>query len=128
MSDKNIISKYNILEINPICQINDINQSEMIINDLDTLEKKYNRYNNSLIQKNLPTVYKSKNIIKNTDPYDELIQSKNVIIDDLKKENIRLKQEHIDLSIIYNNKIDMMRQQHRKELHNQYKEFVKRKN
>ena len=128
MSDKNIISNYNILEINPICQINDINQSEMIINDLDTLEKKYNRYNNSLIQKNLPTVYKSKNTIKNIDPYDELIQSKNVIIDDLKQENIRLKQEHVDLSIMYNNKIDIMRQQHRKELHNQYKEFVKRKN
>ena len=131
-------------------QINDINRDEDVLNDLDMLVKKYGRYQsdkrsyiNQNIKSNVMVKYGKPNehgvvpVIdvshvtetedeKYVDPYTELIESKNDTINDLKQEIGKLKQKITDLTILYNTKIEQLRQEHMRELHNQHKEFMKK--
>lgn len=128
-------------------QITDINRHEMLVDDLDSLSRKYNRYNDaSSRQKRESDRQKERNsrfdsrygkydqsdMIENleneqyVDPYEELIESKNITIDELKHENAHLKQKLVDLSILYNSKLDNLRQEHRISLHQQHKKFIEK--
>ncbi len=80
--------------------------------ELNILTKKYQRYNEK--------IYDHIN-----DPYVELIDSKDVIIKELRSKIEELKQELIDVSILYNDKIELIRNDQRKELHTQHKEYLK---
>lgn len=124
-------------------QIDDVKRDESMIDNLDALTKKYNRYQNTSLQQKsnreqnmrYDSRYGKHNEIDNRyqqerehpiDPYEELIESKNIEIDDLKHEITKLKQKFVDMSITYNSKIDRLRQDHRKELHSQHKKFMER--
>ena len=56
-----------------------------------------------------------------------MIDAKNLIINDLKKEILKFKQNLVDLTIVYNTKIEQLKQEHKKELYHQYMEFMKKK-
>jgi hypothetical protein len=117
-------------------QIDDLKQTETMIDNLGALSKKYNLYrDNSSRQisdreKNIrhDSRYGKYDEIDNrhVDPYEELIMTKNIEIDDLKNEILVLKQKFVDISLLYNSKIECLRQDHRKELHSQHKKFMER--
>jgi len=132
-------------------QFEEVKLDEIMLNDLDSLVKKYGKYQNPPNHKNANTesdviVQYGKpnefNVIpvmsvthaidqindseKDTDPFIELVESKNDIINELKQEILRLKQEIVDLTLLYNLKIENLRQDHKKELYAQYKEFLKK--
>jgi len=123
-------------------QINDLKQTETMIDNLGALSKKYNMYRDNSSRQILD---REKNIRYdsrygkydeidnkhaqeklNADPYEELIMTKNIEIDDLKNEILVLKQKFVDISLLYNSKIECLRQDHRKELHSQHKKFMER--
>ena len=70
------------------------------------------------------------NNVNENDPFDsmmdEMIDAKNLIINDQKKEILKLKQNLVDLTLVYNTKIEQLKQEHKKELYYQYMEFMKR--
>jgi hypothetical protein len=125
-------------------QINNVKQAEIMISDLDSLSRKYNRYRDdsshqkTLQEKNIrydsrygkydvldriQAQYRAQHPI---DPYEELIESKNLEICDLKKEISDLKQKLVDTSLSYNSKIERLRQDHRRELHIQHKKIMEK--
>ena len=90
----------------------DIKSDGSLFDDLNSLTKKYQQYNEKIYD-------------QMHDPYIELVESKDDRIEELKIKNDELKQELIDLSILYNEKIEQIRIDHRKELHSQHKEYLK---
>ena len=90
-------------------QYNDILNDDILTSDLDILANKYDNY-----QKN------------KKGPYIDLVESKNKIIDDLKNDIKKLKQELIDMSVNYNSKIEQLRIEHKRELNIQHHEYMKK--
>lgn len=60
------------------------------------------------------------------DPYEELIKTKNNTIEELKLEIATLKQKLIDQSLLYNEKIELLKTQHKMELLVQHKQYMKK--
>jgi len=95
-----------------------IEQRDRIINQEDQEEKlaklvtKYENY------KKEPKYYNSK-----SDPFEEIIFQKNKLIDELNNTILKLKNDIVDLTISYNNKIDQLRSEHQKELIRQYEQI-----
>lgn len=151
MSDEKVKpNKLLMISSIPYDQINEIERQESAQTDLDMLLKKYIQYD-----KNIPVTDQGNVVVKygNPDQYniaplisihhrsdkkndkndpfdsmiDEMISAKNLIIDDQKKEILKLKRELVDLTLIYNTKIEQLKQEHKKELYNQYMEYMKQK-
>jgi hypothetical protein len=140
-----------IIRIDIIKMINDneLKQNDLVSDDIDLLIKKYDRYKNKRNNKNNETetivqygkpnefnvapvisVSHSSDTNRNdicNDPYLELLESKNDTINDLQQEITKLKQKIVDLTRIYNTKIEYLYQEHQRELHKQYQEFMKKK-
>jgi len=100
---------YSITDKNVNKQRLTIYKEDEMTNNLISLTKKYQQPQN----------------VKN-DPYDQLMETKDVLIEDLKKEIIRLDRELVDLTIIYNEKIEQQRFEHKKELQKLRREYVKK--
>lgn len=92
------------------------------ISNIDVIT--FENLNDDIIQ--LEKKYKKNDNCEKYDPFNFLIEMKNDTIDDLKREINGLKQEIIDLTIIYNNKIENLRTQHKNDLYLQYKEYIKK--
>lgn len=100
--------------ISPKQQIADIKKEEALIGDLNRMSQKYKRYqreNNN-----------------NNDECADLIKEKDFIINDLKKEIDELKQKNIDITVLYNTKIENIKFENKKELHRLHSEFANRLN
>lgn len=131
-------------------ECNELKQIDFISDDINLLIKKYDRYKNkqnrkennktdTIIQYGKPNEFNVAPVISvmhcadtNTndiydDPYSELLESKNDTIYDLQQEIKKLKQNILDLTILYNTKIEHLHQEHTRELHEQYEEFMKKK-
>ena len=92
-----------------------IEQRDRIINQEnqeDNLAKLIAKYEN---YKKEPKYYNSK-----SDPFEEIIFQKNKLIDELNSTIEKLKNDIVELTISYNNKIDQLRTEHQKELLKQY--------
>lgn len=100
---------YEIADKNVNNQRLTIYKEDEMTNNLDSLTKKYQQSQN----------------VRN-DPYDQLIETKDVLIENLKKEIIRLDRELVDRTIIYNEKIEQQRFEHKKELQKLRRECVKK--
>ena len=101
----------NILGDNPITQYHLIKKDEDMLNDFNSLTKKYSQFQNNTTKK---------------DPYAEIINSKDVMIEDLKKQLQKSGQDLIDLTLLYNNKIESLRIEHKKELCILRSEYMKK--
>jgi hypothetical protein len=100
---------YSITDKNVNNQRLTIYKEEELTNNLISLAKKYQQPRN----------------VQN-DPYDQLIETKDILIEDLKKEIIRLDRELVDRTIVYNEKIEQQRFEHKKELQKLRREYVKK--
>jgi DNA repair ATPase RecN len=103
--------------IDPVDQFVEINKKEDLLDDLDRLTKKYNMYNEN-----------GKKYDPNLDEYSKMIKVRDTIIEEMKTEIALLKQQMMDITFQYNEKIEMLRTEHRKELHRLHTEYVKRIN
>ena len=90
---------------------NDYIQVKEVDTDLNHLTKKYKK-----LQEN------------KTDFYDELINTKDDTIHDLNDEIEKLKENIDELALIYNDKIQYIREQHKKDLYTQHVKYVKKIN
>ena len=90
----------------------EIKSEDTLFDDFNILTKKYQRYNEKIYD-------------QIDDPYIELIESKDVIIKELRSQIDELKQELVDVCILYNDKIEFLRFDHRKELHTLHKQYLK---
>lgn len=98
--------------IDPKQQIIDIREEEELLGDLNRLSQKYKRYQNE----------------NNNNDYNEIIREKDFVINDLKREIDELKQKNIDITILYNTKIENIKTEHKKELYRIHSEFANRLN
>ena len=118
-NNKNISKKCVGICVNKCMDNNDdyVHETPKTEQDLDldimTLENKYSQYSQNNKQK-----YKN-------DPYDELIKEKDKTINKLRHIIEELKIEKIDLSILYNEKIEMLRTENKKNLLVQHKQYIK---
>lgn len=111
-------SKPYLEQLNPKQQIMDVKKEEELLGDLDMLSEKYRRFQ----KENINT------IINDNTEYGELLKEKDFIINDLKNENKELRQKIIDITILYNTKIENIKTEHKKELYRIHSEFVERLN
>lgn len=97
-----------------IQQLETIRSEDSVSGDLNRLSKKYSQYRIESLQPN------------GSNEYDRLIKIKDIVIEDLKKENELLKQKLIDLTIVYNTKIDDLKIEHKHELRRMHAEYINR--
>jgi hypothetical protein len=97
-------------------QDQDSGKEELLVSDLNRMSKKYKQYQaNTLNGSGSPS-----------NPWTELMESKNNTINDLIQELAKAKQDLVDLTIVYNNKIELLRTEHKRELNFQHAECMKK--
>lgn len=98
-------------------QYQEIKNEEDILNNFNIVSKKYQQYQNN----------QSNQTNRNTNNlYNEIINSKEVIINDLKIDINNLNQKLINLTFLYNDKIEQLRIEQKKELYLLHAEYIKK--
>ena len=96
-------------------QLETIRSEDNVNDDLNRLSRKYSYYQTESIRPN-----------GSTNEYIKIIKIKDIQLDDLKKENEFLKQKLIDLTIVYNTKIDNIKIEHEHELRRMHAQYITR--
>jgi len=95
-------------------QLETIRSEDNVNDNLNRLSKKYSHYQTESL------------CSRGSNEYDRLIKIKDIQLDDLKKENEFLKQKLIDLTIVYNTKIDDIKIEHKHELRRMHAQYITR--
>lgn len=126
----------------PYQQINDIREEENLVDNLGRLKKKYTLYktenrqvhhrvhnhNHNQTHNQNQGQGQGQGQYQNHDDITFLLNERDMTITELKSQIDSLNQKLITLTIIYNEKIEDLKTEHKKELHRLFSEFVKRTN